>query len=660
VLLFLSRTRADAALSVSGAWTSHGVQELGSLGPLPPRAALSGLGGGEAGGEGCGHLNQLALWDCALGPRDCLLLFAADAPRYGCLTIAQAEALREGRPVPRDLAQEAEFRQRLELVRSGGGEPPGVADFAHFDRPGGFQISSQDLPDIMEATAEGAAEELLLTGAVLDVEDVRDVVTALRRPGPLQRADVAGCAAVGRLGPELLERFPYARGCSLEAADCGLREDEVERLRNRTEEAAEARRAEAEARQRCEDMCAQYLARQEALEDLAAENCAGDEPPPPPPPLHHPKQWRPGVDRPARAEYEAFLSANPEGLREPWDPDDGEEAESVSDYSMVDKGGRSKTVSTREYGALCIQRRRLLEEVGDAASDEEAPAEDEEEGGTERRRSGVLNSHPGCRALRERTREKRKDHVGFMLWNGAVAEQEDLEAAEIAAAAQAAARAEREAERRRRQRAWEMAWRERQAHQEQLAQVCRGIYDAESPERPAHVASGQIVAHFTFLCYNWVLPSEPKPEPLERFGLKRLADAPRPRPRWGPSLHEALAGGKLQIEGAKGRSFGAESLELRLRNEGAEELTVIVQHGTIFQHVDWQHRQNLLVAMDYRLVIPAGGAAEKKMHAYCMNLSCACSCGNPMSLTELYFDDEEATSSQSAVWDHFQRSFGLD
>jgi len=155
------------------------------------------------------------------------------------------------------------------------------------------------------------------------------------------------------------------------------------------------------------------------------------------------------------------------------------------------------------------------------------------------------------------------------------------------------------------------------------------------------------------------LTGEDVPEPYGRFGLKCIKEMPRPQPRRGSDLHKALASGQVMIDAAIGRGFGKDSLQLALRNRSSDVCQVVIQQGTIFQHVDWQHRQNLLVAVDYVISVPAGGVASKKLMAYCMNLSCACSNGNSMELTEFYFDDLEVLQDQSKVWDHFQRSFGL-
>merc|ERR1712194_125486 len=116
-------------------------------------------------------------------------------------------------------------------------------------------------------------------------------------------------------------------------------------------------------------------------------------------------------------------------------------------------------------------------------------------------------------------------------------------------------------------------------------------------------------------------------------------------------------GGKVSIASASGKSFGEGSVVVTLQNQTLSSLSVVLRQGSIFQHVDWQHRQNLLVMMDYVILLPAEGSVTKQLHTYCMNLTCACSSGNPMSLTDFYFDDAAKLESQGLIWDHFENHF---
>jgi len=624
MLLLVVRTSADAKCAALSAWDAMGVQHLGELGPLRSDATLSGLGGGPPSrSEGVTlwrYVAEVAMWKRALTSKEQGLLFALRGADFGCLSQEQAEVMRTGRPPPRSEAQEAEFQARLELTRRGGA-PLGVADFSHFENPGGFKVSSADLPVILGAVAaSGSVEQLKLGAAQLDPEDVDDVVTALRElPGRLNAVDLTGCAAVGELGRKLVDTFPYSSGCSMEAAACGLSQEEVQRLRNQTAETQRARRAHAEELKDEDKMMAEYLAQQEALEDLSALEQSQDDPPAPPAPLHHPLAWRRGIDGPARLAYKEFLSANPEGLTTEEDVEtEGDEAPVA--YRMVDKAGEGVTLSNAEYQVLVSERNKLFELEGEDGEDAD-PA----------------NSNiPGARELNAATTALQ--HIGFMLWNGVRPNADEVEAF-----------------RQRQREEWEHKWRHLRECQDKLGTKAKAIYDLKG--RPDKVASGQLVAHFSYLCLGRQpgLGEQFGLEPLSRFGLKRLSETPRAKPRKGTDLHEALTSGLVSIEAITGTSFGPGSLELTLC--GKSNCDVVVQSGTIFQHVDWVHRQNLLVAVAAVLSVPAGGQVSMKLFAHCMNLSCACSNGNEMQLTEFYFDDVEVLKMQGRVWRHFETAF---
>jgi len=220
-------------------------------------------------------------------------------------------------------------------------------------------------------------------------------------------------------------------------------------------------------------------------------------------------------------------------------------------------------------------------------------------------------------------------------------------------------REERRAEQERLRLEWESRHQDEVEARNQLSKKAKAQYDGGRKQLPTGLASGQILAHFSYICYD-MLPVGAGPlEKPARFGLKLLTQAPRPKPRRGHDLHEALFTGKIAIERVTGSSFGNGALELSLRSCSSEPLEVAVRRGSIFQHTDWVHKQNLLVAIDYMMTIPpTGGVVTKSMMAYCMNLSCACSSGETMELTEFYFDSSHVLDSQGNVWDHFESCFG--
>lgn len=204
---------------------------------------------------------------------------------------------------------------------------------------------------------------------------------------------------------------------------------------------------------------------------------------------------------------------------------------------------------------------------------------------------------------------------------------------------------------------WEALHKERADARNALSSRSKMEYDGGGRQLPKGVATGQLIAHFTYLCLNMEATSGSPLQLPSHFGLKVLSQAPRPKPRRGYDLHEALFSGKIAIEEAVGQSFGKGALALKLRSQASEPLEVAIRRGTIFQQTDWVHKQNLMVAIDYLMTIPAHGVSEKVMMAYCMNLSCSCSSGEAMDLTEFYVDASHVLDSQGNVWDHFESCF---
>jgi len=480
---------------------------------------------------------------------------------------------------------------------------------------------------------EGGIERLLLGNACLSTDGIREILWVLTHgPGALRYVDIIGCRAVGEMEQELVKNFPYARGCSLEAPDCGLSDQAFERLKNQTDAARAALQEQEDRRRRNKEMIEKYISRQEVLEDFAAMNCSREVPPDPSAPLCHPWRWREGIEWEPQRALQAFTKANPgvASLREL----------DALDHVILEDGSRM---------ALDVDSRTVLQELRDEMLEDWGcileRAEEEGEACP-----GVMETRilEGGRPLPDAFSEAfgpQEEVLGnpvflaFMVSSGVRPAEEAVERL----------RQEREAH--------ERAWRERMKKFTDLSRAAKKVYDV-APACPG-IASGQIIAHFTYLCAGMQLSSEPPPlQPLSHFGLKRLSEKPRPAPRRGTDLHEALLAGDLCVKAVKGTSFGSDAVELMLENTSSSDMEVAIQQGTIFQHIDWQHRQNLMVSMDYFVVIRAGELLVKHLYAYCMNLTCACSSGNPMSLTEFYFDNHAVLEDQSSVWGHFQRSFG--
>merc|ERR1719359_72294 len=305
--------------------------------------------------------------------------------------------------------------------------------------------------------------------------------------------------------------------------------------------------------------------------------------------------------------------------------------------SCVNANGTKVTLNRDELVVLNAQRRRILSDYLDEGDAEEEGYLDEGYEGNRRLSRPLPAAFEKAFAPVLRS----PNLIGFMVWNGVRPNKDEVQ------------------EMKRQREEEERLWKERMKNFVALSEAARSNYDNSS--RPVdNVASGQLIAHFTYLCLNCTLKGGDTLKSLSRFGLKLRSKTPRPQPRYGQDLHDLLNSGKVTVESITGAGFGLDSLELRLQNNTSEDLEVTVQKGSIFQHVNWEHRQNLMVSVDYVIPLPKQAMVNKKMMAYCMNLSCACSSGNPMNLTEFYFDDSAVLESQGTVWDHFEQCFNKE
>mmetsp|Transcript_12393 Transcript_12393/g.20254 ORF Transcript_12393/g.20254 Transcript_12393/m.20254 type:complete len:1064 (+) Transcript_12393:74-3265(+) len=507
-----------------------------------------------------------------------------------------------GKAQSRTHFQEAAFRKCLEIARRGG-DPPGVADFQNLSAPFmKIKVYDSDIAELLEVCFEGGIDVIRLGGgaACIGSSALRQLLKALRE-GPLFHIDLSGCESVQNVLGELLKGVPFDRGCSIEASNCGIPESEVVRLRNLTPEAETARSRAEQIRELTSVLCTRQSDNREALENFALENRVQDNPPPVITPLYHPMQWREGIEARAVATHNAFVKMNPNGMQED---------KTQRSFSFIDPSGAKITLSKDEYDTLDMQRRSLLTEGSPLpVSFENAFAPVNES----------------------------QAYIAFMMWNGAQAVKDVIEQQ---------MRQEGELER---------TWRENAERMKALTNLSATHYD--SAERPPNIASAQLIAHFTYLASSCVLKANHALKPLSAFGLKWLRNDNRPAPQSGQDLHALAVAGKVRIEAIKGNGFGTDSLELTLRSSTLETLQVAIQKGTIFQQVGWEHRQNLLVANDYVVSLPAWISVCKKMRTFSMNHTCACACDSPLSLTEFYVDDPGILESQGLVWDYFQRRF---
>jgi len=329
-------------------------------------------------------------------------------------------------------------------------------------------------------------------------------------------------------------------------------------------------------------------------------------------------------------------------------------------WSLVCKDRSTRSIGEELRAALALQRDAMLEGWR-SQTDHNAERVGEDNGLAQHE---SRNGRPLPKAFEDAFGTVPEETLlGFMVWEGVEPSQEMLSLArsqmrqrrEEAEAAARRAREEWEAAARRDREEWEAAWKLKQERMQALTVAGRKLYDVAM--RDAGFENGQIMAHFAYICLGGELTGNDSLKPFSFFGLKRFSQAQPETPRRGQDLRELVVGGEVVIESAVGSRF---SLRLAIRNTEPESLEVVVRRGTIFQHVDWVHRQNLMVCVEYSIMVPPGETVSREMRMYCMNLSCACSSGNRMALTDFYLDNVDVLASQGLVWDHFQRCFGLN
>jgi len=168
---------------------------------------------------------------------------------------------------------------------------------------------------------------------------------------------------------------------------------------------------------------------------------------------------------------------------------------------------------------------------------------------------------------------------------------------------------------------------------------------------PHGAGSGQLIAHFSYLGYSI------RPRHHDDFGLEVAIPDSKEVAGTKMTLHEAVMSGKIKIEAASGKSYGQHALHLKLENTTADTLNITVEAGTIFQHGSWVHRQNLMIGRTVHLTLELGQTLDKKLGAFCMNLSCSCAEDDPMMLTAFKLKDRSLLQSQGKVWDFFEGIF---
>ena len=99
--------------------------------------------------------------------------------------------------------------------------------------------------------------------------------------------------------------------------------------------------------------------------------------------------------------------------------------------------------------------------------------------------------------------------------------------------------------------------------------------------------------------------------------------------------------GLVTIMDCRGTSYGKNSLSLKLQSKSPKAVNVLLLSGTIFEHIKWVHKQNLMVIADRTISLYPNETVSMRVGAHCMNLSCNCSEGENMYLTDLYMDQKK-------------------
>eukprot|EP00929_Paragymnodinium_shiwhaense_P035116 TRINITY_DN19009_c0_g1_i1.p1 TRINITY_DN19009_c0_g1~~TRINITY_DN19009_c0_g1_i1.p1 ORF type:complete len:936 (-),score=218.11 TRINITY_DN19009_c0_g1_i1:245-3052(-) len=190
-----------------------------------------------------------------------------------------------------------------------------------------------------------------------------------------------------------------------------------------------------------------------------------------------------------------------------------------------------------------------------------------------------------------------------------------------------------------------------------LSRASAALYDVG--DVVPNVASGQLMAHLTYLAYG-CLPSKDSPLKLPaKWRLKRLGEVPRLPARHGlaEDLHTLLASGQVILEYACGKGIGPGGLALTLLNTDQRDLQVAIRRGSVFQQAAFNHQQDLMVASEYVVTVPAGRRTWKAVEVYSINVQCAPPRESEMHLTDFYFDDLDILETQGSVWEHFEACY---
>lgn len=99
------------------------------------------------------------------------------------------------------------------------------------------------------------------------------------------------------------------------------------------------------------------------------------------------------------------------------------------------------------------------------------------------------------------------------------------------------------------------------------------------------------------------------------FGLKWRESDPLPSSKENLDFWEAVHNNKIKIKSVKGKCLGKDALKVNIASNSSSALTIELRRGTIFEHIDWVHKQNLCVSNRTVLSIEAFDECTFKTNA---------------------------------------------
>lgn len=192
---------------------------------------------------------------------------------------------------------------------------------------------------------------------------------------------------------------------------------------------------------------------------------------------------------------------------------------------------------------------------------------------------------------------------------------------------------------------WQAAWADEQRRMKELLE--KAIEEYDSGDAALGVASGQLIAHLSFLSGSSELKDP------SSFNLVKVSDE-SPPPRHGEDLHSALSAGLVVVEEIVADGFGVGNLKLTLRSLSSEPLIITIRKGTVFQQKSWTHRSDLLTGLDYMVALLPESSTTKEMLGHSFTTVCPPPACDEMLITDFYVDLEDLLGSQALIWDHFQ------